>query len=67
MMTNKTSERLNRWFDELNTLQKIYREREVIAYVKSTLADVRRKEQRAARRQQLDNDQFVMQYITAKK
>jgi hypothetical protein len=67
MMTNKTSERLNRWFDELNMLQKIYREREVIAYVKSTLADVRRKEQRAARRQQLDNDQFVMQYITAKK
>jgi hypothetical protein len=67
MMTNKTSERRNNWFDELNTLQKIYREREVIAYVKSTLADVRRKEQRAARRQQLDNDQFVMQYITAKK
>lgn len=67
MMTNKTSERRNKWFDELNTLQKIYREREVIAYVKSTLADVRRKEQRAARRQQLDDDQFVMQYIAAKK
>lgn len=43
------------------------KQRDVIQFVHSTLADVRKKEQLAAMKQQLEERKAIMQYIVSKK
>jgi hypothetical protein len=52
---------------ELQIMFQESRRREVLQFVNSTLADVRRKEQLAAKNKQLEERKYIMNYITGQK
>lgn len=52
---------------ELNIMYQEIRRRDVLDFVNSTLADVRKKEQLAAKTQQREEQAAVLQYLVSKK